>query len=79
VFDTFKNRGELDIFVRGDKQLFNQYVAILVNPAKHLHVKADLGESVIDWLISREGKNAIAGYKVESQQLLVPNGYLSRT
>jgi tungstate transport system substrate-binding protein len=49
-----------------------------VNPAKHPHVKADLGQAFIDWLISREGKNAIAGYKIEGQQLFVPNGYLSR-
>ena len=73
-----KNRGELDIVVRGDKRLFNQYHVMLVNPAKHPHVKADLGQAFIDWLISREGKNAIAGYKVEGQQLFVPNGYLSR-
>jgi tungstate transport system substrate-binding protein len=51
---------------------------ILVNPAKHPHVKADLGQAFIDWLISREGKNAIAGYRVEGQQLFVPNGSMSR-
>jgi tungstate transport system substrate-binding protein len=73
-----KNRGELDIVVQGDKRQFNQYHVMLVNPAKHPHVKADLGQAFIDWLISREGKNAIAGYKVEGQQLFVPNGYLSR-
>jgi tungstate transport system substrate-binding protein len=75
---SFKNRGELDIVVQGDPRLFNQYDVILVNPAKHPHVKADLGQAFIDWLISREGKNAIAGYKVEGQQLFVPNGSMSR-
>jgi tungstate transport system substrate-binding protein len=75
---SFKNRGELDIVVQGDKRLFNQYDAILVSPAKHPHVKADLGQAFIDWLISREGKNAIAGYKVEGQQLFVPNFSMSR-
>ncbi len=75
---SFKNRGELDIVVQGDKRLFNQYDAILVNPAKHPHVKADLGQAFVDWLISREGKNAIAGYKVEGQQLFVPNFSMSR-
>jgi tungstate transport system substrate-binding protein len=78
TWSAFKNRGDLDILVQGDRRLFNQYVAILVNPAKHPHVKADLGEAFIDWLISREGKNAIAGYKIEGQQLFVPNGYLLR-
>jgi tungstate transport system substrate-binding protein len=75
---SFKNRGELDILVQGDKRLFNQYDVILVNPAKHPHVKKDLGQAFIDWLISREGKNAIAGSKVEGQQLFVPNMSLSR-
>jgi tungstate transport system substrate-binding protein len=73
-----KNRGELDIVVQGDKRLFNQYDVILVNPAKHPHVNADLGQTFIDWLTSRVGKNAIAGYKVEGQQLFVPNFNMSR-
>ena len=38
---SFKNRGELDIVVEGDKRLFNQYGVMLVNPAKHAHVKKD--------------------------------------
>ena len=75
---SFKNRGELDILVQGDTRLFNQYAAILVNPAKHPHVKTDLGQAFIDWLISREGKNAIAGHKIDGQQLFVPNGHMSR-
>jgi tungstate transport system substrate-binding protein len=75
---SFKNRGELEIVVQGDKRLFNQYDVIPVNPAKHPHVKKELGQAFIDWLISREGKNAIAGYKIEDQQLFTPNGYLSR-
>jgi tungstate transport system substrate-binding protein len=73
-----KNGGELDIVVQGDKRLFNQYGVILVNPAKHSHVKKDLGQAFIDWLISREGKNAIASYKIEGQQLFVPNDSMSR-
>jgi tungstate transport system substrate-binding protein len=48
-----------------------------VNPEKHPHVKADLGQTFIDWLTSREGKNAIAGYN-EGQQLFVPNFSMSR-
>jgi tungstate transport system substrate-binding protein len=75
---SFKNRGELEILVQGDKRLFNQYDVILVNPAKHPHVKKELGQAFIDWLISREGKNAIADYKIERQQLFVPNFSMSR-
>jgi tungstate transport system substrate-binding protein len=70
---AFKNRGDLAILVEGDKRLFNQYGVMLVNPAKHPHVKQDLGQQFIDWLISPEGQRAIAGYKIDGQQLFYPN------
>jgi len=70
---AFKNRGDLDILVEGDKRLFNQYGVILVNPAKHPNVKKDLGQTFIDWLVSSAGQKAIAEYKVGGQQLFYPN------
>jgi len=70
---SFKNRGELDIVVEGDKRLFNQYGVMLVNPDKHPHVKKDLGQAFVDWLISAEGQKAIADYKINGQQLFFPN------
>ena len=70
---SFRNRGDLDIVVEGDKRLFNQYGVMLVNPEKHPHVKKDLGQQFIDWLISAEGQKAIADYKVNGQQLFFPN------
>ena len=70
---SFKNRGDLDILVQGDKRLFNQYGVILVNPAKYPHVKKDLGQAFIDWLIAPEGQKAIADYKINGQQLFFPD------
>src|SRR5262247_389340 len=70
---SFKNRGPLVIAVEGDGKLFNQYGVILVNPAKHPHVKKDLGQAFIDWLVSPEGQKAIADYKIDGQQLFFPN------
>src|SRR4029453_15549328 len=70
---SFKNRGDLDILVAGDKRLFNQYGVILVNPEKHPHVKKDLGQAFINWLISPEGQKAIADYKINGQELFFPN------
>jgi tungstate transport system substrate-binding protein len=70
---SFKNRGPLEIVVEGDKRLFNQYGVILVNPAKHPHVKKDMGQAFIDWLVSDEGQKAIADYKINGQQLFFPN------
>jgi len=70
---SFKNRADLVIAVQGDRRLFNQYGVMLVNPAKHPNVKADLGQQFIDWLISREGQDAIANYKINGEQLFFPN------
>lgn len=70
---SFKNRGDLVISVEGDKRLFNQYGVILVNPAKHPHVKKELGQAFIDWILSPEGQKAIAAHKVNGEQLFFPN------
>ena len=70
---SFKNRGDLDILVAGDKRLFNQYGVMLVNPEKHPHVKKTLGQAFIDWLVSPEGQKAIADYKINGQELFFPN------
>ena len=70
---SFKNRGELVIVVEGDNRLFNQYGVILVNPARHPHVKKDLGQAFIDWILSGEGQKTIADYKIGGEQLFYPN------
>jgi tungstate transport system substrate-binding protein len=70
---SFKNRGDLKILVEGDKALFNQYGVMLVNPEKWPSVKAKEGKKFVDWLISKEGQEAIAGYKISGQQLFFPN------
>jgi tungstate transport system substrate-binding protein len=70
---SFKNRGDLEIVVEGDKRLFNQYGVILVNPAKHSTVKKELGQQFIDWLVSPEGQKTIADYKINGEQLFYPN------
>jgi tungstate transport system substrate-binding protein len=70
---SFKNRGDLEISVEGDRRLFNQYGVMLVNPEKFPSVKKESGQAFIDWLISAEGQAAIAGYKIDGQQLFFPN------
>jgi tungstate transport system substrate-binding protein len=70
---SFKNRGELVISVAGDRRLFNQYGVMLVNPAKHPHVKKEMGQAFVDWLVSDEGQDAIAAYKIGGEQLFFPN------
>jgi tungstate transport system substrate-binding protein len=70
---SFKNRGELAILVEGDKRLFNQYGVIVVNPAKHPHVKKDLAQAFADWVVSPAGQSSIAEYKIGGEQLFFPN------
>jgi tungstate transport system substrate-binding protein len=69
----FKNRGELAILVEGDERLFNQYGVMLVNPARHPHVKKDMGQAFIDWLASAPGQHAIGDYKLGGEPLFFPN------
>ena len=54
--DDFKNRGDLQILVEGDKRMFNQYGVMLVNPDKHPNVKKELGQQFIDYLVSPDGR-----------------------
>jgi len=70
---SFKNRGDLVILVQGDPKLFNQYGVMLVNPAKFPHVKKAQGQELIDWLISKNGQDVIASYKIDGEQLFFPN------
>jgi len=72
---SFQNKRKLAILVAGDPRLFNQYGVILVNPAKHAHVKAKDGQAFIDWLTSDQGQQAIADFRIEGQQLFFPNAH----
>ena len=73
IWIHFKNKGDLQILVEGDKRMFNQYGVMLVNPAKHPNVKKEFGQAFIDYLLSPEGQKAIANYKINGQQLFYPN------
>ena len=70
---NFKNRADLAILVEGDTRLFNQYGVMVVNPAKHPHVKVALAQAFADWVVSPAGQASIAGYKIGGEQLFFPN------
>ncbi|MBK7616674.1 MAG: extracellular solute-binding protein [Burkholderiales bacterium] len=70
---SFKNRGSLAVLVEGDKSLFNQYGVMVVNPAKHPHVKAALAQQFADWVVSPAGQANIAAYKIGGEQLFFAN------
>ena len=70
---SFRNRGELTVLVEGDRRLFNPYGVMLVNPARHPHVKAAEGQRFIEWLLSTEGQGAIASFRIDGEPLFFPN------
>jgi tungstate transport system substrate-binding protein len=70
---NFRNRGGLAILVEGDRSLFNQYGVMVVNPARHPHVKAALAQQFADWVVSPAGQQAIASYRIGGEALFFPN------
>jgi tungstate transport system substrate-binding protein len=70
---AFKNRADLAVLVEGDKALFNQYGVMVVNPAKHPHVKQALAQTFADWVVSPAGQGVIASYKIGGEPLFFPN------
>jgi len=70
---SFKNPGDLVVLVEGDTRLFNQYGVMVVNPAKHPHLKSADAQKFVDWITGPAGQTAIASYKINGQQLFFPN------
>ena len=70
---NFKNRADLAVLVEGDTRLFNQYGVMVVNPAKHPHVKGQDAQKFVDWVVSPAGQTAIANYKIGGEPLFFPN------
>jgi tungstate transport system substrate-binding protein len=69
-----KDKLEMVIVLEGDPALFNQYGVMAVNPEKHKHVKYKEAMEFVNWLISKEGQQAIASFKDSlGNQLFYPN------
>jgi tungstate transport system substrate-binding protein len=70
---NFRNRADLTILVEGDQRLFNPYSVILVNPARHAHVKAEMARLFADWLTGAKGQDAISSYRINGEVLFFPH------
>ena len=64
---------DLDVLFQGDPGLANPYGVIPVNPKKHPHVRYDLAEEFVHWLVSSRGQSVIANYKLHGKQLFYPD------
>jgi tungstate transport system substrate-binding protein len=72
---NFRNRTDLVVLVEGDRRLFNQYGVMLVNPAKHPHVKHAAGQKFVDWITGARGQAAINAYRIDGQQVFFANAH----
>ncbi|MGC8795700.1 substrate-binding domain-containing protein [Thermodesulfovibrio sp.] len=71
---AIRDKLDMKILFEGDPILFNQYGVMAVNPQKHKHVKYKEAMEFINWIISKEGQNAIASFKDKfGNQLFIPN------
>ena len=70
---NFKNRGELKILVEGDRSLFNPYGVMVVDAARHPHVKQALAQAFADWITAPAGQAAIASYRIGGEQVFFPD------
>jgi tungstate transport system substrate-binding protein len=70
---AFGNRGGLRLLVEGDPRMFNPYGVLVVNPARHPHVKHLPAQQLADWLTGPAGQAAIASFKVAGLPLFFPN------
>ncbi|WP_016913405.1 substrate-binding domain-containing protein [Vreelandella stevensii] len=75
---AFENPQDLTLLFEGDEALFNQYGSLLLSQEQHPHLKHELAGQWHEWLVSDEGQQAIADFKVNDQQLFFPNATRSR-
>ena len=73
TWSSFKNKSAHKILFQGDPILFNQYGVIAVSPRRHPHIKADLADQFIGWLISDKGQRAILNFTIQGQSVFTPN------
>lgn len=70
---SFRNKGDLEVLVEGDARLFNPYGVVLINPARHAHVKADAARRFADWITGSAGQAMISSFRVAGELLFIPN------
>lgn len=64
---------EREILVEGDPRLFNQYELIVVNPQKYKTIDAASAAQFADWIVSDEGQDLIAAFRIDGRQVFFPN------
>jgi tungstate transport system substrate-binding protein len=74
TYIAFRKKTDLVVLRQGDRNLWNPYGILAVNPKKHPHVKYDLAMKLIDFVTGPEGRSIIAGFKVDGEPLFFVTG-----
>lgn len=73
TYAAYKDKTGLQTLVEGDPKMFNPYGVIVVNPQRHPQTNQTGALAFAEWLISAEGRQAIAGFKINGVQMFFPS------
>jgi tungstate transport system substrate-binding protein len=74
TYIAFRKKTDLVVLRQGDRNLWNPYGIIAVNPRRHAHVKYDLALKLVEFVTGPEGRALIAGFKVDGEPLFFVTG-----
>ncbi len=72
TYSAYRAKTGLDILFAGDPKMFNPYGIIAVNPKKSPMLNHAGAMDLIAWITSAEGRQAIAAFKLNGEQLFFP-------
>ena len=77
TFWAYSGNLSLQILLKNDSSLLNQYSVIPINPATNTNVNYNLSMRFVEWITSPETQSKIAGFEKNGHQLFVPNANTS--
>lgn len=72
TYGAYRTRIGLEILLEGDPRLFNPYGVIAVNPQRYPDINFRGAMQFVEWITGREGREAIASFRVGGEQLFFP-------
>jgi tungstate transport system substrate-binding protein len=72
TFLALRGRLDLELVFESYEELENPYSIIVVNPARHRHVKYQEAMRLLAWMTSREGQYLIGAFRVDGEVLFHP-------
>lgn len=70
---SFGNPRDLVVVLEGDPALFNPYASLLIDPARHPHLKHELARRWHEWIVSEAGQQAIDAFRANGEQVYFAN------